>query len=174
MVRKALLPIMLCFLLMLSGCADKGTQPDSAAATSGNSATEEAGGRNNKTQANEESKMDSRTIKITIGDTALSAALEDNESAKALRAMMPVTIKMSGYGGFEQVGSLGKNLPRNDRQTTASAGDIMLYNGNSVVMFYGYNSWAYTRLGHITDQSAEDMTKLLGNGDVCITLSTDN
>lgn len=115
MVRKALLPIMLCFLLMLSGCADKGTQPDSAAETSGNSATEEAGGRNNKTQANEESKMDSRTIKITIGDTALSAALEDNESAKAFRAMMPVTIKMSGYGGFEQVGSLGKNLPRTGR-----------------------------------------------------------
>lgn len=117
--------------------------------------------------------MDSRTIKITIGDTALSAALEDNESAKAFRAMMPVTIKMSGYGGFEQVGSLGKNLPRNDRQTTASAGDIMLYNGNSVVMFYGSNSWAYTRLGHITGKSASELEEILAGGNIEVTFSVD-
>ena len=74
------------------------------------------------------------------------------------------------YGGFEQVGSIGTSLPRSDKQTTTEAGDIVLYSGNQIVVFYGFNSWAYTRLGHISDQSAADMTALLGQGDVTITL----
>jgi hypothetical protein len=78
------------------------------------------------------------------------------------------------YGGFEQVGGIGKSLPRNDVQMTTSAGDIVLYSGNQIVIFYGSNSWAYTRLGHITDQDAGGMTDLLGNGDVTITISLEN
>ena len=78
---------------------------------------------------------------------------------------------MSMYGGFEQVGEIGTSLPRNDVQTTTSAGDIVLYSGNQIVIFYGCNSWAYTRLGHITDQDEEGMTRLLGSGDAVITFS---
>ena len=78
---------------------------------------------------------------------------------------------MSMYGGFEQVGALVTDLPRNDVQTTTSAGDIVLYSGNQIVMFYGSNSWAYTRLGKVTDTSSDEMAELLGNGDVEITLS---
>ena len=74
------------------------------------------------------------------------------------------------YGGFEQVGSIGSKLPRNDKQTTTAAGDIVLYSGNQMVIFYGSNSWAYTRLGHITDKDAEEMAELLSNGDVTITV----
>ena len=74
------------------------------------------------------------------------------------------------YGGFEQVGSLGTRLPRDDRQTTTGSGDIVLYSGNQIVVFYGSNSWAYTRLGHISDKSAEEMKALLGNGNVTLTL----
>ena len=77
------------------------------------------------------------------------------------------------YGGFEQVGSLGSSLPRNDVQTTIIAGDIVLYSGNQIVVFYGSNSWAYTRLGKITDKTAEEMSNLLGNGDVTITIALD-
>ena len=73
------------------------------------------------------------------------------------------------YGGFEQVGSLGTSLPRKDVQTTTSAGDIVLYSGNQVVVFYGSNSWSYTRLGHISDKSAAELKELLGHGDVAIT-----
>ena len=83
----------------------------------------------------------------------------------------PLTIQMSMYGGFEQVGSIGSSLPRNDVQTTTGAGDIVLYSGNQIVVFYGSNSWAYTRLGHITDQDAAGMAELLGNGDVIVTIS---
>ena len=78
---------------------------------------------------------------------------------------------MSMYGGFEQVGSIGTNLPTNDVQTTTSAGDIVLYSGNQMVVFYGSNSWAYTRLGHITDQSSDGMAQLLSKGDTTITIS---
>ena len=77
---------------------------------------------------------------------------------------------MSMYGGFEQVGSLGMNLPRDDEQTTTQAGDIVLYSGNQIVVFYGSNSWAYTRLGKITDKSAKELKDLLGSKDVIITL----
>ena len=81
---------------------------------------------------------------------------------------------MSMYGGFEQVGSIGTSLPRNDVQTTTTAGDIVLYSGNQMVVFYGSNSWAYTKLGHITDQDTAEMTQLLGNGDVVITVSLED
>ena len=87
-----------------------------------------------------------------------------------LASAAPLTVQMSMYGGFEQVGSLGTSLPRNDIQTTTQAGDIVLYSGNQIVVFYGSNSWAYTRLGRITNVSAEGMTNLLANGDAVITL----
>lgn len=74
------------------------------------------------------------------------------------------------YGDFEQVGSLGTSLPRKDEQTTTQAGDIVLYSGNQIVVFYGSNSWAYTRLGKITDKSAEELEELMGSGDVTIKL----
>ncbi len=94
---------------------------------------------------------------------------EDNESVEALKELCPLTVRMSKYGGFEQVGSLGSSLPRNDEQTTTDFGDIVLYSGDQIVIFYGSNSWAYTRLGHILADK-EIMEEALGNGDVTIEL----
>jgi hypothetical protein len=74
---------------------------------------------------------------------------------------------MSMYGGFEQVGSIGQSISRDDKQITTEFGDIVLYSGNQIVVFYGSNSWAYTKLGHI-DLSEEELTQLLGNGDVVL------
>lgn len=123
----------------------------------------------------EESKEDRKSMpKVRIGNKAVNVEWEDNESVQVLRDLCtdkPLNIKMSMYGGFEQVGSIGQSLPRNDKQTTTRAGDIVLYSGNQIVVFYGSNSWSYTRLGHITDQDAKGMAKLLGNGDVTITIS---
>jgi hypothetical protein len=115
-----------------------------------------------------------RILTMKIGDKNVAVDWEENESVAALRELVsekPLTIKMSMYGGFEQVGSIGQSLPRDDQQTTTGAGDIVLYSGNQIVVFYGANSWAYTRLGHITDQNAAGMSELLGNGDVTITIS---
>lgn len=112
-------------------------------------------------------------ILMKIGDEAVAVEWEDNESVSALTEFLreqPLSIQMSMYGDFEQVGSLGTSLTRKDEQTTTQAGDIVLYSGNQIVVFYGSNSWAYTRLGKITDKSAEELEELLGSGDVTITL----
>lgn len=114
------------------------------------------------------------TMHLKIGDTAVETAWENNASVEALKALCadePLVVEMSMYGGFEQVGSIGKRLPRSDVQITTKAGDLVLYSGNQLVVFYGSNSWAYTRLGHITDRSAKEMAELLGSGDVTITIS---
>jgi hypothetical protein len=112
-------------------------------------------------------------MQMKINDTPVTVAWEDNESVSALKelAANDLTIQMSMYGGFEQVGSIGQRLPSSDVQTSTSSGDIVLYSGNQLVVFYGSNSWAYTRLGHITDKTPEEMRTLLSNGDVTITLS---
>ena len=112
-------------------------------------------------------------MKMKIGDTPVAVAWEDNESVQALRALVAdgLTIRLSMYGGFEQVGPIGRDLPSRDVQTDTSAGDIMLFSGSQMVVFYGSNSWAYTRLGRIVDKSPEEMRELLGQGDVTVTLS---
>ena len=113
-------------------------------------------------------------LKLIIDGQELTVIWEDNESVDALLTLASdssVTVEMSMYGGFEQVGPLGTSLPRNDAQTRTQAGDIVLYSGNQIVVFYGSNSWAYTRLGHITDKTAAELAELLGNGNVTLTIS---
>ncbi len=115
-----------------------------------------------------------KTLHLFINDREIAVNWEDNESVKALIDLAssgPLTVQMSMYGGFEQVGSLGTTLPRNDSQTTTQSGDIVLYSGNQIVIFYGSNSWAYTRLGKVADQSPAEMKTLLGSGDVTVALS---
>lgn len=114
------------------------------------------------------------TLQMTLGDTPVAVAWEDNDATAALIELcreQPLTIRMSMYGGFEQIGSIGAYLPQDDVQTTTEAGDIVLYSGNQMVVFYGSNSWSYTRLGHITDKTPEELTRLLSNGDVTAVLS---
>ena len=113
-------------------------------------------------------------LQMKIGETKVKVAWEDNDSVTALKELCrdkPLAIQMSMYGGFEQVGPIGTRLPSDDVQTTTVAGDIVLYSSSQLVVFYGSNSWAYTRLGHIEDRDAAGMAALLGNGDVSITIS---
>ena len=113
-----------------------------------------------------------KKLRMAIDGTEVSVIWEENESVTALMNLVgeaPTTIQMSMYGGFEQVGPIGTSLPRNDVQITTEAGDIVLYSGNQIVVFYGSNSWAYTRLGHV-DLSAVEMSELLSHGDVTVTL----
>lgn len=115
-----------------------------------------------------------QTLKMEIAGTPVTVDWEDNDSVDALKELCGnggLAIQMSMYGGFEQVGSIGTSLPRNDVQITTSSGDIVLYSGDQIVVFYGSNSWSYTKLGHITDSSGYTMEELLGNGDVSIKIS---
>ena len=111
------------------------------------------------------------TMTILIGDRVLPVSWEENASVEALRDLCPLTIQMSMYGGFEQVGPIGTSLPRDDVQTTTQAGDIVLYSGNQIVVFYGSNTWAYTRLGRIEGMTAAELKELLGNGNVTLTIA---
>ena len=124
-------------------------------------------------ELDESEKEEASMMQMKINDTPVTVAWENNESVSALKdlAMSGLTIQMSMYGGFEQVGSIGQRLPSHDVQTSTSAGDIVLYSSNQLVVFYGSNSWSYTRLGHITDKTSDEMRMLLSNGDVTITIS---
>lgn len=126
-------------------------------------------------QKNDHSTTEENTVEkmtLQIGNNTFTATLENNDAVDALVDMMreePVVIQMSDYSGFEKVGSLGTSLPASNKQTTTQSGDIVLYNGNQIVIFYGSNSWSYTRLGRIDDLSGwEDA---LGSGDVAVTFS---
>lgn len=113
-------------------------------------------------------------MNVQVGDSTFTATLASNAAVDSFVQMMksaPVVLQMSDYSGFEKVGSLGTSLPTSNSQTTTQAGDIVLYNGNQIVIFYGSNSWSYTRLGKIDDLSGwEDA---LGSGDVSVTFSVD-
>lgn len=119
--------------------------------------------------SDEETQKAEDAMRLLIGETEVPVTWENNASAEELKELSPVTIQMSMYGGFEQVGPIGQSIVRNDVQTETSYGDIVLYSGNQIVIFYGSNSWAYTRLGHV-DLSQQEMREMLGSGDVAITL----
>ncbi len=122
----------------------------------------------------EEPEEEEASLKLWIGEQELEVLWEDNDSVRALEELAGaegLTVALSGYGGFEQVGSLGTRLPRNDVQTVTGPGDIVLYSGNSIVLFYGSNSWAYTRLGKIQGLDEGELRALLGGGDVSIRLA---
>lgn len=111
-------------------------------------------------------------MNLQIGDSTFTATLEENSAVESLLGLMetaPLVIQMSDYSGFEKVGSLGTNLPTSNQQTTAQSGDIVLYNGNQIVIFYGTNSWSYTRLGKVDDLT--EWKEALGNDDITVTFS---
>ena len=160
-MKKTILALCAALLLFCIGGAGLAGETGGAIWSGGDSQTEM------------ETKEAQSQMKMKIGDTPVQVEWEDNESVEALKklAQSGLTIRMSMYGGFEQVGSIGQRLPSHDVQTETSSGDIVLYSGSQLVVFYGSNSWAYTRLGHITDKTPEEMRALLGRSDVIITIS---
>lgn len=120
--------------------------------------------------------MEKNKIKLTVNGKSFTATLEKNSSAEALRQLLEkgdLSIRMNDYGDMEKVGSLGTSLPRNDRQTTTQPGDLILYLGNSFVIYYDTNSWNFTRLGRLDGVSTrQEVLELLGGkGEVTVSLS---
>lgn len=126
------------------------------------------------TQINLGETMETDTIVLKIGGKTFTATLADNSSARALKEKLSqgdITIHMEDYARMEKVGPLGTSLPRNDKQTTTSAGDLILYQGNQFVIYYNPNTWSLTRLGKINDATRGELLEALGKGDVTVTLS---
>lgn len=170
--KIALLIIYAAGIVLLSACsaADKQSGSGSDDDTPGMQVSEEE--LTDERQEDVTEKDIEMKMNVQIGTENFTATLEDNEAAAAFTEMMkeePVVIQMSDYSGFEKVGSLGTSLPASNSQITTQAGDIVLYNNSQIVIFYGSNSWSYTRLGRIDDLTG--WGEALGSGDVTVTFS---
>ena len=155
--------LLLLLCIILTGCTSVQIEAPAFPAPDALPATEE--------ETSEEEEMGMK-LYVQVGNGVFTATLEQNAAAEALVALLqeaPLTLELNDYAGFEKVGSLGQSLPTSNRQTTTQSGDLVLYQGNQIVMFYGTNSWSYTRLAHIDDLTGWE--EALGEGDVSVTLS---
>ena len=163
MKRRTFLLLSILMLLAVTACGEKKTAPETQ-------------GIENFQDDSAEETSDERAdteMKMYINDTEIPVMWESNPSVSALRNDLEagdIVVTMSMYSNNEQVGSLGKTYPSNDVQTTTNNGDIVLYSSDQIVVFYGSNSWAYTRLGTM-DLSENEVVNLLSNGDVSIRLT---
>ena len=130
-----------------------------------------------RTRANGESGVGTAgesAVEMRVNGTTLTMQLADTAAASALAASLrdaPISVDMHSYGGFEKVGALPHVLPSDDEQITTEPGDVMLYQGNQIVVFHGSNTWAYTPLGHIEGATAESLLAAFGDGDATVELS---
>ena len=143
---------------------------DSIEGMSGSVLVEAEGSENPDTQETTEDN----TMNVIVGDTTFTATLADKSSAQALVELLqegPLTIEMSDYGNMEKVGPIGQTLPSNNEQITTEPGDIILYQSNSLVIYYDTNSWNFTQIGKINDVTREELLDALGSGDVSVTFA---
>ena len=178
-MKKMIAVMMAIALIMMSGCSSDGKEAREADTAEETQQTEtddpdadEDQKKDNTGGNEEESEMIEMTLKIN--DEEVNVKWEDNESVRALAGLAakgPATVETSMYGGFEQVGALGTTLPSNDVDTATEPGDIVLYSSSNIVVFFGTNSWAYTRLGHIEGKSGDELKDLLGGDTAVLTIT---
>lgn len=166
MKQKIFILLLVIFLLPgLAACSSQNPMDGQTSETVGEGESEEI---------QSESKVDQSQFYITAGETVFTAAFSDNSSAEAFKKLLaeePLTVDMHDYGSFEKVGEIGDTLPRNDEQITTEPGDVILYLGTSITIYYDTNSWNFTRLGKIQDAAKEDLLAAFGDGNVTVTFS---
>lgn len=143
------------------------TEAESEAADTRNGQEEgDAWSTDQKNDKETNGTMESNRLLVRIGEHSLTILLEDNAATQAIRAWLggeEKRVSASNYGGFEKILHLGASFPTENRQTTTAYGDVMLYNGNQIVIFYEPNAWSYTRLGRVI--SAGDLAEILGGSE---------
>ena len=110
---------------------------------------------------------------IEVNGKELIVELENNDSSRKLLDKLSekdIKVQADDYGDFEKVGDLGFNLPTNDHTITTTPGDIILYQGNKLCLYYGTNTYSFTKLGHIKDIPQEELKELLGPNSVELVL----
>ncbi len=153
--------------LSLSACGTPAAETPSSV-----DAAAEAPARQAEPETESEPSTEEPTMNVTINNHTLRVALANNSSAAALRELLaegPLTVQMHDYGSFEKVGPLGHTLPTNDEPITTEPGDVILYQGNQITIYYDVNHWNFTRLGRVEDVSADELREILGNGTVTAT-----
>ena len=166
-MKSAVLTLLSCFVLSLSACEKLPVPPEQEEKQEEQKKPENNGGQNGK-----ENTL-SMTMNITAGGKTITATLADNATAKALAEKLKsgsATVEMKA-NGFEHYGPLGFSLERHDEQISAVSGDIMLYNGNNICVFYGSNTWSYTPLGKVDGKTADELKAFFGTGTISVTYS---
>lgn len=161
--------IALFFLVACSDAASHSSQPE--AQTPKSSASKTSGAVPASSSAQTEAPV---KLKIRVNDTTFTATLEENSSAKAFAEFLTqgnLTLDMHDYGSFEKVADLPRSFPRNDTQIDTDAGDIILYQGKSITIYYDKNSWNFTRLGKIDNVNKKRLKQILGDGNATVTFS---
>ena len=160
-----------------------GRQPEWSQAETTDSSTENVEretpiGSESETESSEVAQqgeaMAATEIQVEANRQTLAATLENNSSAEAFASLLatgPLTVSMRDYADMEKVGSLPTALPRSDAQISVGPGDVVLYQGNQITVYYGTNSWNFTKLAHIEGATAEQMRTFLGEGDADVTFS---
>lgn len=168
--KRSLFPLALLFIFMILLTSCGKSNSTTTPTTDEPSTTITIPSDDNSTTKEDETANMKLTLKIN--DIEVDVIWTDNDSVRALKNLAKdgLTINMSKYGGFEQVGSIGSTLPSADTRITTNPGDIVLYSSNQIVLFYDSNTWSYTKLGHI-NLSKSELTDLLGDEDVVITLN---
>ena len=166
-MKTAILTVLTCFFLSLSACDKIPVPPEQE------EQKQEQKKPDNNGQQNGNENTQTMTMEITAGGKTITATLADNATAKALAEKLKsgsLTVEMRA-NGFEHYGPLGFSLERHDEEVTAVSGDIMLYNGNNICVFYGSNSWSYTPLGKVDGKTADELKAFFGTGTVTVTYS---
>lgn len=122
---------------------------------------------NNTAIISEDITSEEINMKLIIDNKEIEVSWLNNASVKALNEIKPIEINMNRYSNFEQVGSIGRSIISNDTNITTNPGDIVLYNSSNIVVFYGSNNWAYTKLGHI-NLSKEELKELLDKSSIIL------
>ena len=166
-MKSAVLTLLSCFVLSLTACEKLPVPPEQE------KKQEEQKQPENNGRQNGNENTQSMTMNITAGGKTITATLADNATAKALAEKLKsgsATVEMKA-NGFEHYGPLGFSLERHDEQISAASGDIMLYNGNNICVFYGNNSWSYTPLGKVDGKTADELKAFFGTGTISVTYS---
>ena len=162
-------PIIICLLALLACTKD----PDPVVAIP--DPPQEKPDGNGGSNGNDNMEMPDH-IQLTVSGKSLPVKIEDNTATKALVAALreaSITYEADDYGGFEKVGALGRSLPTSNSQISTQPGDVILYSGNQIVLFYGTNSWSYTRIGKMEYGTLDELKSFLkaGQGKISVTLS---
>ena len=172
--------VLMSVMLVLASCGGGSADPAEPADTT--AATETTAEESAKTEAGDTTAEKSvngdtaaaASIKLTVDGADITVKWEDNRSVESIKKLLsqgPLTIDMSAYQDFEQVGDIGSEIPSSDRRITTSPGDIVLYSGNQMVILYGSNTWEYTPLGKIEGLSKEELSQMLSKDGVTVKLA---
>lgn len=163
---KRIIMILMAAVLLLAGCSDEGQGTDSSVINTADSSSQIS-----QEEIEAEAIKPTPVLVMEVGGKQFYPTPADNSSAEAFLEKLnaePLKLELHDYGGFEKVGTLPWDLPRNDEQITTVPGDIILYQGDQLTIYYDENTWNFTRLAQIDSVTKEELLEVLGDGDVTV------